>query len=172
MKNNKGVTLTELIVAISIVAILAVALGFQYQGWMGKYRLESQVKQMYVDFMNARTRAMARSRMHFLTWTANSYSIYEDTSPAPDGDVTLQTGADTLLPSYPKAVQYAINWNGTGTQINFDRRGLLVLTDGSAATGAFYLTSSNINADYDCINISSTRVKMGKWNGTTNCNAQ
>ncbi len=160
MNRQDGVTLIELIIAISIIAILVVALGFEYRNWMGRYKVETQIKQMHTDFMNARTRAMTRNRMHFVTEAVNAYTIYEDTNPAPDGDGTLQTATDTRLPTYPKSVEYTINWTGPGNQINFDRRGII------APAGSMHLTST-VDADYDCLTVSQTRINMGKWNGAT-----
>ena len=48
--NDSGVTLTELLIVVSIIAILAVALGFSYQGWMGNYKIESETKQLVCGF--------------------------------------------------------------------------------------------------------------------------
>ena len=163
MKKEDGVTLIELIIVISVIAILVVALGFEYRNWMGRYRVENQIKQMHVDFMNARTRAMMMNRMHFVTEAANAYTIYEDTNPAPDGDGILQTATDTRLPTYPKSVEYAIIWREPGNQINFDRRGMI------APAGSIHLTST-VDADYDCLEISQTRINMGKWDaGNKKC---
>ena len=103
------------------------ALGFSFEGWIGKYRVESQVKEMYVDFMNARARSMERNRMHFVTGTNTTYSVYEDTNTAPDGNAALETGSDTLLPTFPKTVQYPIDWTETGTEIDFNRNGMIDL---------------------------------------------
>ena len=155
---EQGVTLIELVIAVSVIAILVVALGFEYRNWMGRYRVEAEVKQLHTDLMNARARAMTMNRMHFATGTANTYSIFDDTNPAPDGNSVLETGSDTRLPTYPKSVEYAINWTGTGTQINLDTRGMI------GPTGSIRLIST-VDADYDCLTLSQTRINMGKWNG-------
>ena len=165
--NERGVTLIELLIVISVIVILIVALGFSFEGWIGKYRVESQVKEMYVDFMNARARSMERNRMHFVTGTNTTYSVYEDTNTAPDGNATLETGSDTLLPTFPKTVQYPIDWTGVGTEIDFNRNGMIDITPASGETsGSIFLTTTN-DADSDCLNISPTKIYMGKKNATT-----
>lgn len=78
MIKNSGITLIELIVAISVVGILAAAFAFEFQGWIGGYKVESQIKEMYVDLMNARVRAMQKNRIYFVTLTTTQYTLYED----------------------------------------------------------------------------------------------
>lgn len=159
--NNRGITLIELIVVVTIVSILVVALGFEFQGWMGRYRVESQIKNLYMDMMNTRTRAMQRNRTHFVTIpSTTSYSIFEDNNPAPDGDGSVANEI-TPLPTYPKTVEYAMNWNGGGTTITLDRGGLV------SPSGTLYLTTT-VDSDYDCIVVSPTRINMGKCSGA-NC---
>jgi len=190
---NKGITLIELIVVVSVIGILVIALGFSFQGWMGKYRVESQIKEMYVDLMNARARAMERNRIHFVRLNnSNSYSIYEDDSDGankvPDGDGTLQTGtgssADTQLPTYPKTVEYNLDWNNSAVAAPIN---LTFNTNGIATTlgtiSIFVDRNSDgkkdFEPDYDCIVIASTRINTGKLDdkGTTSrgddeCNAK
>lgn len=167
-----GVTLTELLVAISIVVILAVALGFSFQGWQGKYKVESEVKTLYSDLMDARTKAMTRNRMYFIVLNAGNYQEYADTN----GNNAPNAGAgDVPEPEFinPKPLKYSSGWTGT---IAFDTRGLAsaqtniyinaepscCLTDTCSPT----VRLQCLFPDYDCILINQSRIRMGKFNGT------
>jgi prepilin-type N-terminal cleavage/methylation domain-containing protein len=164
--NKNGVTLIELIVVVSVIGILVVALGFSFQGWMGKYRVESQIKEMYTDLMNARARAMQKNRIHFVDLPSaqpRQYTIYEDTNTVPDGNGTLETASDTLV--LQKNISYTIvpALAFSARRFNFDKNGLV------SHNGTIRL-SSTVTPDYDCIVLFTTRMNMGKWNGTTsNC---
>jgi len=134
--------------------------GFEFRDRMNKRKVERQIKEMYTDLINARARAIDRNRMHFDVGSSISYTIYEDTNPVPDGDGQFQASLDTPLPNYPKTVEYLINWTGAGNRLNFDKRGVI------SPLGSIYLTPY-VDADYDCISVTSMRMNLGKWNAST-----
>ncbi len=154
---NHGVTLIELVIVISVISILVVALGFEFSGWMGSYRIESQVKELYTDLMNSKVRAMQRNRAHFVVINANNYQVFEDTNESGQfdgGDIPLASFANQKIFEFP--VDPA-SWTGT---VTLDSRGLVV------PNSVIRFDIRNNNPDYDCLLLFPTRINMGRWNGT------
>jgi prepilin-type N-terminal cleavage/methylation domain-containing protein len=156
--NKKGVTLIELLVVVSIIGILAIALGFSYVGWREKYHVEKAAKDLYTDLMDARGRAISRGTAYFPDFNLPAppagkgrYRIIEDTN----GNLVNNAGTgDNVLPTFPKTIDYVITWGGGGT-IAFERRGVV----SNPGTICFTTTSE---PDYDCIIVSETRITLGK----------
>lgn len=174
---NKGITLVELLIIISIIGILIVAMGFSYQGWMGRYRIESQTKELYSDLMEAKTRAMTRHRIHFVILESTRYAVYDDNNPSPDGNGTLETDSDDpdnsderiIPPKKPfekpnekyQDLKYDLKLLPVGSSslpvtITIDTRGLMF-------PQRDFRIDNDINPDYDCIMITQARIRMGKW---------
>jgi prepilin-type N-terminal cleavage/methylation domain-containing protein len=163
-----GLTLVEVIVVMVIVGILVAVAGAEYASFTASYSAESQIKTMYADVMRARHRAMQKNVTHFLHLdkaASHSYAVYSDANnnDKPDTDV------DTKMTQLSKQdLQYGIAWNGGGNtlDISTDRRGLI------APSRSLWLLKSDSapfresEVDYDCIVISSTRINLGKYDGT------
>ncbi len=156
MMNNRGLTLTELMVAIVIVAILIGVAGYSLRGRMMGYRIENQVKGMYADLMSARARAMQQSRIHFVQVTAANYQIFEDTNE----DGVFNAGDNQIWPA-AKPLEYTPSWTNT---IIMDTRGRV--SNNVTPLGATITFNIGSNApDYDCIVLSTTRINIGKMGG-------
>jgi len=167
MMNNKGITLIEVLIVTTIIGILVVALGFNFQGWVSGYKAESQTKEIYIDLINTRARAMQRNRMHFIDLAVDQYNIYEDDNPAPggNGNGTPEPAIDTPV-SQPKILEarYPIIWSTPGdTSVEFNTNGLSSVNKSICSNTDFIPENpSPSGADYDCIIISTTRINLGQ----------
>lgn len=168
MKNG-GFSILELIVVIAIIGIVATIAGISAKGWLDKYQVESQMKQMLVDLMNARASAMQKNRMYFVKLAGTQYTVYEDTSPGPDGNGSLEEADDTLIVRKNLSAIYGITF--PADEIDFDSRGLVSRGLVGAQQQAVIRVNGSFGASSDCIVVTTTRTKLGGWDGS-NCIAQ
>lgn len=157
-RHDSGFTLTELIVVMLLAGVLMTIAGMQMSSWAGKARVEEQTKRLYADLLSARKMAMERNRVHFVRLAANSYEIWEDTNPGPDGDgaLTIAAPADTRLSQVSTRDTLTINLSLGVTTFNFDHRGLI------SNVGTVRITNT-YDAVYDCVVLSTTRIRMGRY---------
>ena len=120
---NKGLTLIELLIVIAVTAIIFVAMGYEYVGWQAKYKIESQIKDIYGDLMDARMRTTQRKRIHFVKIDSDRYYVFEDDDPAPDGDGSLDTSKDKEVTEQFLDPDLPMQWSG-GNEIKFTSGGL------------------------------------------------
>ena len=157
-----GFTLVEILIALAILGILLVMSVSTFQGMNEKYRVEAETKQLYADLMEARGRAVQRNRVHFvrLSVGGNVYATYDDTNTPPDGNGAFDNAVDSQIANAVMTHAVATNLPVAGgvASFEFNRNGI-------ASSAGYIRLSSTAQADYDCITIVPTRIKMGQFNG-------
>ena len=164
LKQN-GFSLLELVVTLAITGALVAAAGFEFAGWMSRYRVESQIKTLYSDLMALRIRALEKNVQHVAMLSGSGYNSCEDSN----NNDTCDPGEPVLEGLSNSGMKYPLAWKlGLGVdKIVFDGKGLF-WPNGSIRL----LKPDNVNSwtpgevDYDCIVIYITRIKPGKYNGT------
>jgi prepilin-type N-terminal cleavage/methylation domain-containing protein len=157
LMNKRGFSLTELITVIAILSTLIAIAGFYGRNMLVGSQVESQTREMFTDLMNARVNAMQRNHVFFVTLAANQYAIYEDSDENEEYDP-----GDRLVKQ--KTTSYALATSSTMTFFKFTTCGTcdhLV----SEPTNTIHIVSTAAPT-FDCIILSTTRLLMGKWNGT------
>ena len=140
--NNRGFTLTEVLVVITLIGILSAIATFEFSKYTTKSSIENQTKLLYGDLMEYRIKALYEKR----NWTFKiaaggaSYGIYSsaETSVAPVSTVTLK---------HPVTF-YA-------TTIKFDSYGVITGIGSVCAAG-------ENSAAVDSIVVSMSMVRIGK----------
>ena len=160
VRDIRGITLVELMTVVAILGVLVAILGFSFQGWIAKYKVEDQTKRLYADITDARARAMQKKRMTFVALAARQYRTFEDTNTAPDGNGVYEQAADTGVANTTTSYDIVPTLNPVVTQFAFDREGL------ATVTGTIRLDST-LSPDYDCITIQTTRLRIGRYDVAT-----
>jgi prepilin-type N-terminal cleavage/methylation domain-containing protein len=156
-RRPRGFTLLEILIVIAIVGILVVIGVGNFGGLSEKYKVEAETKQLYADLMDARGRAMQRSRVFFVRFSGTGYATYEDTNTPPDGNGTWDNTADTMVTAVTVGHTITTAFTGGGNEFDFHRNGIASVTGN--------LRFSSTQADYDCITILPTRIRWAVQRG-------
>jgi len=122
MHKNSGYTLTELMVSIAVVAILASLAIPNFIAWLPNYRLRSGAEEIQSTLQFARITAIKRNATATVT-----FDIANETYRASVGGQAIRGGR------MPAGIDINTAVFGGGTFVQFDSRGIAINnTDGSA----------------------------------------
>lgn len=157
VQGSRGITLIELVVTLSIITILLSLATIAFNNYQVNYNVEGEIKTLYSDIQGARMHAMNENRPYVFKFTSNKSYVAAVDSNA-DGDYNA---GDVKVDKYSKdslKYQVSMNFPGGTNRITLNSRGMINLN------GSVRIDKEN-SAEYDCIAISNTRIKMGKWDG-------
>lgn len=154
--NNRGFSLIELIVTVSIMSILLAVATINFNDWQRKYNIEGQVKEILVDLTDVRTRAIATKQQHRVILNPTSYAFRRFSS---EFDAA---GTEVFNRRLKHDVQQLMA-DGTysafaNTTLTFDDRGY---------TNNWLTIAVGVglgNPAYNCLRVSTARVNMGRIN--------
>lgn len=152
----KGLTLLEVLVVLVILGVLSLLVIPGLRAWKTKNDVENTIKELYATLNEARVLALTEKRACGINWNAEVVERVRLICDANE-DEDISDEGDELR--WEKDLDVKLKENFSSNYVLFDPRGFAV------SLGAFMIEGTE--ADYDCITVSRTRVKMGKWeNGT------
>jgi len=148
---RSGFTVTELLVVVAVLGILALTAIPGFSVWLPGYRLRTSAQDLYSHVQATKLRAVREN-------AATGVSLY--TTP----DRYLHTGSGTARTVNLGSYGYGINFDGPGGEtfstnyLEFDVRGF-------SNGGYAYLSNERETAFYRVGALSTGVVRLEKWNG-------
>jgi len=160
---NKGFSLLELMVIIAIIAVLMAIAMPQLSKYYKQYKVEDEINTLYGQLMNQRFKSMNSGVPHGVRFDSqNQYTLFEFN----DANYNLKfDGTSEEKNPSTISVSYPLTGVSSIPVVIFNREGM-------AKTATWGLSNLTIRIDfsarYNCIVISSSRIKLGVWDGS-NC---
>jgi prepilin-type N-terminal cleavage/methylation domain-containing protein len=147
--DQRGFTLVELLMAITVMAILLSIGTFQFNQQLRKSAVENQTRILYGDIVQLRSKALFEKRSRALRLSTTGYSLYS-------------SGVMSVGPADTRVLKAPLTWSGATTDVTFD-------TSGTTNDNKVICTNQINTAAVDSIVISTTRIRLGKLNQGAAC---
>lgn len=155
-----GFTLIEVIIVIAIMGIVMSIATLNFRSWQVKNRVEGQTRELLADLNEARTNAYTQKKQYGIVFQPNSYVI-KSYSTAALAASPLTSGTTVTT----KNLKYGLTKKGASivdTPVVFETSGITY----NKFTIFVNQGSTDLSPAVNCIVISTTRVNIGKINGT------
>jgi prepilin-type N-terminal cleavage/methylation domain-containing protein len=179
-KKNRGFTLVELMVTVTLLAFFGVVLAKTVgtSSWMAHYRLKSAARDLATNLERARSNTIKENREWAVVFDtgANTYQLWRggtygklsdtDAAPVPESLVTLSKYKNGIkfgrrgIATAPSMGDISGDVTFSANKAGFDRRGLP-----SPAAGFCYLTNEQ-GAVYAVGVLQSGVIRVQRWTGT------
>jgi type II secretion system protein H len=93
MKHNQGFTMIELLIVISLIAIVGAIAVPSFIDYMPKYRLKSAAQDLYSNVQIAKLTAVKRHRQTAIQFSSSGYTIFVDEN----ADFIKDAGEDVVV---------------------------------------------------------------------------
>jgi len=144
---ERGHSLVQTLVVTGIVAILLALATPRFGAWATRYRCEAQTRLIYTELLKSRANALFQRRETRMKFYAERFEVY---SSATDGS--------GVAPLARLALRYPIDLNGTGSNVDFDVKGMALNLRSICIAGR------EDTGPVDSVVIGHTRVSLGKKN--------
>lgn len=160
--NSRGFSLIELIIIVSIMAILLTIATIDFNSWTRKYQTEAQTREIYSDLVKFRLNAIQRKQRSAVFYGPKSYVFKTYSSPFEN----VAKGTQVLS----KTFNYEIK---KGTDLNvFDIASDCVEFDSRGITNnqmTIIVLPVQYNAGENCILVSAGRTNIGRMIDAATC---
>ncbi|MHB8057966.1 MAG: pilus assembly FimT family protein [Desulfuromonadaceae bacterium] len=161
--NNKksgcsGFSLIELLITMAVMGIVLGIATLNFNAWQAKNRIEAQIHEIFVDLNETRTSAFTQKVRYGIIFQPDRYEIKSFNSEAEAND-PLNSGTRLAV----KRMRYGITKAGASivdTPVVFDTSGV------ASDSFTIFVNENDVGPNVSCIAISTTRVNVGRINGT------
>ncbi len=162
--SNRGITLIEIFVVITITAIaLAIAIP-NFSKYVKKYGVEKEITEIYGDLVEQRFKSMSSGVPNGMRFdSATAYTLFEFNDTNYNMQYTAGEEKDPIQKSGLKFDLICPVWPANNSIVMFDERGMYKNKNWG---GTGITIRINSPARYNCIAVSSNRIKMGEWDGS------
>jgi len=153
MKTDRGFTLVELLIVMSIITILTTIATLNWNRMTTKSTVEGQIKTVHADMMSVRLEALYSKRTRALVVSGKSFNIYSS---------SVTTGTPVSSKTFKYNFVSSGGGSGIPVTVRFDTSGMATGYEATICVDAYGDLLKTTDAYVDSLVISQARLNLGK----------